>query len=435
MNPKAKSILIYSTLLIVGLYFLFWGLVKAKAFLAPIVVAALLAMVVLPICRWFEKKGISRGWASLLSDLVILLFFVGLAAVMATQVKSIAQDWPQIQERMEPKIEQLQEFIADKTGFSIQEQNQRIANTVPGSSPGSGQQAEGSSPDENQQQESPDQSSQAEGNQQQEQQQEEPSQEGSQTQQSGGGSGGGGSMLSSAGSFITTFFGFIGTFLLTFVYIFFFLLYRNKFKRSVLKIAPEEKRERSKTVLNESTDVAQNYLFGRLILIIFLAVLYSAGLSISGVKHAILISVLAAVLSLIPYIGNVIGFILALGMAFFSGSGLMGAIGVAITFAIAQFVESYILEPYIVGDKVNLNPVVTIVVVVLGEVVWGVTGMLIAIPALGIAKVLFDHVPVLNPLGYLFGQEDIGDDDDDDQEKDNIFTKTKRWALNKFQSS
>lgn len=194
-------------------------------------------------------------------------------------------------------------------------------------------------------------------------------------------------------------------------------------------MAPDEKRDKTKKVLSDSTQISQSYLTGRLILIIFLAVLYSAGLSISGVKHAILISVLAAVLSLIPYIGNIIGFFLAIIMAFFSGSNLMGALGVAITFAIAQFVESYILEPYIVGDKVNLNPIFTIIVVVLGGAIWGILGMLIAIPALAIIKIVFNHIPVLQPYGYLFGQEGENKEEDDSK---NFLTKTKKWALNKF---
>lgn len=237
-------------------------------------------------------------------------------------------------------------------------------------------------------------------------------------------------MMSSAGSFISSFFNFMGTFLLIFVYIFFFLLYRNKFKNSILKMVPDEKRDLTREILTESADISQQYLFGRLLLILFLAIIYSIGLSISGVQHAILVSILAAVLSLLPYIGNIIGYALAVGMALFSGSGAMGVLGVTITFAIAQFIESYILEPYIVGEKVALNPVFTIIVVVLGGAVWGVIGMLIAIPALGIIKIVFDHIPALSPLGYLFGEEDIGDENQEDE--GNFFDKTKKWALNKF---
>lgn len=414
MSNKGKTILVYFTLIVVGLFFLFSGLVQAKSFLAPLSVAALLAMVVLPVCRWLESKGIKRGWASFLSDLMIMLFFLLLAGVIATQVKSLAEDWPQIKQRVEPKIEQLQEFIADKTGISVQEQKQRLSNQIPGVASKSGRQQENNSTN---QQQSSGQEQQSQQNQQQQGQ----SQNGSQSQPSGGG------ILSSAGSFISQFFTFLGNFLLTFIYIFFFLMYRHKFRNFILKMVPEDKRERAQEVIGESTKISQNYLFGRLILIIFLAILYAVGLSISGVKNAILISILAATLSLLPYIGNIIGYFLAVGMAFFSGSGAMGVIGVSITFAVAQFVESYILEPYIVGDKVDLNPVFTIIVVVMGGAIWGVVGMIISIPALAIVKVIFDHIPVLRPLGYLFGQEDINDN-----EEDNIFKKTKRWALNKF---
>ncbi len=400
MENKAKVILTYFALIVVSLFFLFTGLVQAKAFLAPLSIAALLAMMILPVCSWLEKKGVNRGWAALFSDLIILLFFVLMTGIVATQVKSLAQDWPQIKERIVPKIEQLQTFIASKTGISVEEQNQEISKKIPGG--GSGEQ-EGESSSE----------------------QQEPQEQGKSASQSSSGS----SLMSTAGNFAAKFFSFLGDFLLTFIYIFFFLLYRDKFRKSILKMVPEKKRDLAQDIIGESTKVSQNYLFGRLILIIFLAILYAIGLSVSGVKQAILISILAAVLSLLPYIGNVIGYVLAVGIALFSGSGATGVIGVSITFGITQFVESYILEPYIVGDKVNLNPVFTIIVVVLGGAVWGIMGMLIAIPAFGILKVVFDQVPVLSPLGYLFGEEGISDDK---KNKDNIFKKTKRWAINKF---
>jgi predicted PurR-regulated permease PerM len=433
MGTKARQTLLYSTLIIVLLFFLFWGLTKAKAFLAPVSVAALLAMVVLPVSRWLEGKGVKRGFSALLSGLLILVFFGLMAWVLTAQVKSFANDWPKIKERVVPQIEQLQQFITDKTGITQQEQKKKISEKIPGNILGSNQKQNQNSQEndttgaQNQPATATD-STEQETAQNREQQ---PSEQAEKQEQRGGGSSGAGSIVSSAGTFAMQLISFFGTFLLTFVYIFFFLVYRGKFKKSILKMAPDDKREKTEKILTDSTRISQSYLTGRLILILFLAILYSAGLSISGVKHAILISVLAATLSLIPYIGNIVGFFLAIGMAFFSGSGVTGAIGVAITFAIAQFVESYILEPYIVGDKVDLNPVVTILVVVLGEAVWGITGMLIAIPALGILKVVFDHIPVLRPLGYLFGNEDIGDDDKEEN-KSNIFSRTKRWASNKF---
>ena len=194
-------------------------------------------------------------------------------------------------------------------------------------------------------------------------------------------------------------------------------------------MVPPDRQERTEEVIADAAQVAQNYLFGRMLLLLFLAGLYAIGLSISGVQNAILISLLAAVLSLLPYVGNIIGYSVAVALAFVGGGGAGSVIGVSITFAITQFVESYVLEPYVVGDKVNLNPVFTIIVVVLGGAVWGVVGMLIAIPFLAIAKVIFDHVPALQPLGYLLGEEDTKDDDQGD---DNSFEKVKQWVEEKF---
>ncbi len=406
MKEGSYRILSYFALLVVSLCLFFWGLVQAESFLMPLSVAALLAMIVLPLCGWLERRKLSRAWASLLSVLVIMSFFVLLTAVIAGQISSLTEDWPQIKKKIEPKIEQLQSYIADKTGVSIQEQEDKIAETISGENTDSekdNQEAGESSQGSTQQKEKTSSESRSIGS---------------------------SPVIDKATDFLTQSFGFLSSFLLTFIYVFFFLMYRRKFRLSVLKMVPEQKKDVAQKIMFKSTEVSQNYLSGRLILIIFLAVLYFLGMSISGVQNALLISILAAILSLIPYLGNIIGYVLAVGMAFFSGSGVTGAVGVTITFSIAQFVESYILEPYVVGDKVNLNPVVTIVVVILGEAVWGVIGMLIAIPVLGVLKVIFDHIPSLSALGYFFGSEDISSEDDED--KDNVLSRVKNRALKKF---
>src|SRR5690606_10976306 len=107
-----------------------------------------------------------------------------------------------------------------------------------------------------------------------------------------------------------------------------------------------------------------------------------------GLKHALFISLIAALFSLIPYVGNIIGLVLAIAMSFLSQGDTGQIIGILIVFSIAQFVESYFLEPFIVGAEVDLNPVIVIVGVVLGGIVWGVMGMILAIPLLGICKVV-----------------------------------------------
>lgn len=386
MTSKSNQLIVISSLLILGTYFLFFGLSKAHTFLAPITIAVLLSLLMIPFSNKLESWGLPRGWAALVSDLVLMGFFIGLFVVLSAQVQSIAKDWPQMKRDLEPKIEKVQEFIAKHTPYTVEEQNQKIDEKIPGG----------------------DDSEKSENNQ----------QESSSSQSSGVGS--------MVGSAIMAFFSFLGSTLLTFVYIFFFLLYRTKFKKSILKFVPEENKEKGKKIIQDSSKVSQNYLVGKLFLILFLGVLYAIGLSISGVQHAILISLLAAVFSLIPYLGNIIGFVLAISMALFSGGDVSALIGVTITFSIAQFVESYILEPYIVGDKVDLHPIFTIIAVVLGEAVFGIIGMIIAIPVFGIIKVICDQVKVLHPVGYLLGDQKEKDDSNEDGFMKKIYEKFKR---------
>lgn len=355
--------------------------------------------------------------------------------MLSFEVKSFVEDWPKIKQQLEPKVARLQEFIHEKTGLPVQAEIQKLSAPMMG---GNSTDDQGRQHNYQQNQQQKLLQSQGEGQQQEQEptaqgQQQEQSQKSVQKQQGGqseqSGSGG---VLSAAGSFIMKFFGFLGTALLTLVYIFFFLLYRNKFRKSIVRMVPADRQEDTNAVISNAVKVSQNYLLGKLILCVIIAVFYAIGLTVSGVKHAILVAALASLLTLIPYLGNIIGFFLALGMAFFSGSSTTALIGVAATFGITQFLETYTLEPYVVGDKVNLNPIFTIIVVVLGNAVWGVVGMLISIPALGIAKVIFDHVGPLNSLGYMIGQEDM---DDDHEDSNNIFSRMKHWALSQSKSS
>src|SRR5690606_20403801 len=180
----------------------------------------------------------------------------------------------------------------------------------------------------------------------------------------------------SAFSLVNSAFGFMADFLLTFIYIFFLLNYRRKFKEFILRLFPDHKRDEVAKVVTQTATVAQQYLYGKFLLIIFLALLYSLGLGISGVDNFIFISILAAVLSLIPYFGNIIGFFLAMALGMASGGDSGTLIGVVVVFSLVQFVESYILEPYVVGDQVDIHPFFIIVTVILGNMVWGVMGMI-----------------------------------------------------------
>ena len=351
LSSKGKQILIFGTLSILAIYFLFLGLSKASGFLIPVTTALILALLIMPLARKMEKP-LNRTASSLLSTIIILLASIGFLALVSMQVKTVVNDWSQIKKTMTPKIEKVKGFILEHTPLNQEDINQSgQGSSIPfmGKNINAGQKA---------------------------------------------------------ANFLNQTLSFFGDFLITFIYIFFILNYRQRFKKFLLLLFPDSRRKEVKEVIENSARVTQKYLIGKLILIGILAVLYSIGLGISGVNNFILISIIAAALSLVPYIGNIIGFGLALVFGYLTSGDATVLIGITITFAVAQFVESYILEPYVVGDQVDLHPFFVILVVVIGGTVWGIMGMILAIPILAILNVIFAHISPLKPFAFLFSKDD-----------------------------
>lgn len=295
--------------------------------------------------------------------------------IISAQVSNISERWPEAKKRLKPKLESMQNFVNEKTGISTQEQMEMLyGNSEPTEQETTKTSDSKSAEKDSSQLLTPD-------------------------------------VKKTIGLLVMDFFGFLGSAMLTFIYLFFLLFYRRKVKLSILNFFDSEKRKQAQEVMAQSIQLGVNFLVGRLTLILFLAIIYSAGLMIAGVENAILISVIAALLSLIPYLGVIIGYFLAISLTLFSGAETWSLLVVSFTYGLAQFIESYILEPYLVGDKVNLNPLVTIVVVVVGSSIWGVAGMILSIPLAGILKIIFDATDALKPLGYALGEEDIGEPD------------------------
>ncbi len=346
-----KKIVLYTPLIIIGIYFLILGLIEAQGFLIPLVTAIILSLMILPLARKMEKGKLKRSSISLLSSIFLFLLSLGIGAIVVVQVQSFSKDWPQIQEKMRPKLEKAQNYIVQHT--PLKKENLEITTAT-----SSGQQGGNSN-----------------------------------------------SVQKKMAQVLTKIIGFLGNYILTFIYIFFLLNYRNHFKQFLFRVFSEEKKNKVRHTLKESTQMAPRYLWGKLVLMGILAVLYAIGLGISGVDNFILVSVLASLLSLIPYIGNIIAVGIAIVLGYITSGETMVLIGILITFGIAQFVESYLLEPYVVGDKVNLHPFFVILFVVLGNMIWGIMGMILAIPIMAIFTVIMLNISFLEPLGYLFSDK------------------------------
>lgn len=341
-----KAAVILLTIFLTGFILKF-----GKPFLAPLAFASLLAMLLLPICIWLERKGVSKAIATLLSVLVFLAFIAGVLTFVGLQAADLAKNATKIEQQAKEKIQQAQQFINEKLGISPEEQEEMI---------------------KKQQQASK------------------------------------GKMAGLATTITAGIGSFIATMLIIMVYIFLLIYFRGHLKRFVVRVVPKDQEDNARQVLDEAGKVTRKYLTGLFMMIVGLWIMYTIGFSIAGVKNAIFFAIICGLLEIVPFVGNLVGTGLTVIMSLAQGAGVSVIVGILITYAVVQFVQSYILEPLVVGNEVNINPLFTIVGLVAGEFIWGIPGMILAIPVLGVTKIICDHVEPLKPYGQLIGEDKEG---------------------------
>jgi predicted PurR-regulated permease PerM len=196
-------------------------------------------------------------------------------------------------------------------------------------------------------------------------------------------------------------------FVLMLVYIFLFIYYRGRIRNFILQLVSKEDTANTNDAIESIQKISQQYVTGLGMMIVCLWIMYGIGFSLLGLKHALFFAVLCGLFEIVPFVGNLTGSALAVLMALIQGGGTPMIIGIVLTYGLIQFIQTYLLEPLIVGSEVNLNPLCTIAGLVLGELVWGIEGLVLAIPLLGLTKIICDHIPSLKPMGYLMGRGSI----------------------------
>lgn len=188
------------------------------------------------------------------------------------------------------------------------------------------------------------------------------------------------------------------------LYVFFFLLYRDFFRRFVHKAFHKVPKGTLDKILHKIYEVIQSYLAGLMLVIGIVGVLNTIGLLLLGIDYAVFFGFLAAFLILIPYIGILIGSIFPALMSVITEDSPWYALGVVGVMGFVQFLEGNFITPNIVGSKVSINPLAAIVMLLLGGQLWGLSGLILALPLTAILKVIMDSSPSLEPIGFLLGE-------------------------------
>ncbi|MDT3403894.1 AI-2E family transporter [Mucilaginibacter terrae] len=339
-------ILLLFILSVIILYF-------SRSVLIPLTFGGVLAMLLMPVSRWLESKGLHRGVSSLVSLLLFALLFVGLVLLLRWQIGDLIKDFSKLQEQLMKLFDQVKDYVRSQFGITTRQQQQILKE-----------------------------------------------------QQSGG-------MEKVAGMAMGTVLSTLSILVssvLVLVYVFLFLYFRSHFKNFVLRLVDVSNQVTAQKIMHKSSRVIQQYLSGLGMMIVMLWVMYGIGFSIVGVQNAIFFAILCGILEIIPFAGNITGTSITVLIVFAQGGSIDMVMGVLITYGIVQFTQSYLLEPLVVGNQVNLNPLFTIFIIVVGEAIWGIGGMVLAIPLLGMFKVLCDHIEPLKPYGYLIGNQSVKED-------------------------
>jgi predicted PurR-regulated permease PerM len=187
------------------------------------------------------------------------------------------------------------------------------------------------------------------------------------------------------------------------VYVFLFLYYRTKFAYFFLKIVGRQNRVVAIKVLREIATVVTRYMLGVTTVVLILCFFNSIGLLLIGIKYPLLLGVISALFSFIPYFGNFIGGSIPFVFALLTEDSQVYAIRIACFVYIIHFFENNILSPNIVGNNIRINPFIVILGLIAGTIIWGIPGMLVIIPFLAMVNIILKNTPGMQPYAYLLG--------------------------------
>lgn len=345
---KGMPVTARRSLEVMGLFFLGWILVLAKGLLTPLLLAFFISIMLLPVYRFFQKKRLPDALGISITLLILALVFGLIIWFFSWQIAELVTDFPIIQENVTNHITALSTWVEGKTPLSTDEQLNFIK----------------------------EQSSR---------------------------------LFSYAGTFLSGAAGSVTSLLILLgllpIYIFLLLFYKNLLLRFVFLWFPEEKHEKVEETLREMQVIVKSYLFGLLIQVSYMTVLLGGILLIIGIKHALLIGIIFAFLNLIPYVGALLGNVIGVLLTLASSPDLWPIVVVLGTIAAVQFLDNNILMPRIVGSKVKINALATIVGVLVGGEMAGIAGMFLSLPIIAVLKVIFDRTDNFKQWGVLFGDE------------------------------
>lgn len=322
-------------------------IILGQDILVPIAFAILLSILILPGVQFLERKKIGPV-SSISITLAVAIILIGLVVYfLSIQIMDFLDDTPTIKLQLREHYLTLQKWIRSQFNISIREQDKMVTHAT--------------------------------GN------------------------------LKDTGVVIgQTFFSATKSILvitLLPVYSFLMLYYRKMIKRFLVEVFDPKHEHHVVAVLEESKLIVQNYMSGLMIELAIVAVINIGGFFLVGIKYAIFLGLLAAILNMIPYIGMLIATIFCMAVTLTTSHYLTDVAWVAGVLMVVQFIDNNIIMPKVVSNKVKINALVSIIGVLVGGALAGVSGMFLSIPGIAILKAIFERVDNLKAWSIILGDE------------------------------
>ena len=335
------------TAVLLGLIAVIFVLYIGQDILVPVMMSFLFAILLYPIVQFLKSKlYFPHVLAVMLAVLLFVLFFVGVFVFLSFQISDFAEDFDKIERNINIHLQNIQGFVRDNFHLSSREQKQYI-DTATEDSMEKGKEM--------------------------------------------------------IGNTLMSFTDTLVNLTLIPIYTFLILLYRTHFLLFLSKLFTKENHEQLKDILTNIRVAINSYIVGLIIEMILVSTMTTLGFMVIGVKYAILLGIITGILNIIPYIGILFAGVLSIVASLTSSPDISIIIGVIIVTVIVQLIDNNILVPMIVSSKVEINAFVSIIGIITGGAIAGVSGMFLALPILAILKVIFDRVESLEPWGYLMG--------------------------------
>jgi predicted PurR-regulated permease PerM len=344
MELKLPDYLKY-TIILLGLILLLYLLQLFQGFLVPVCFSVLFALLLLPLSERLERR-LPRALAIIVCLVLVILVLACLIWLLSAQLMSFSEELQNISDKLAVFWNKLQQFLFNNFGIKPTNKNELVSKNL------------------------------------------------STLRETG---------TQFLGSTISMTTGALSVMTLIPIYIFCMLYYRDHFRRFIFQCISRENRDAFMNTIDNIQKVVESYISGLMIVIVIVAILNTIGLLIMGVPYAFFFGAFASVLTIIPYIGILIGALLPALFTLIQTGSLINAVIVIGIFAFVQFLEGNFITPNITGSKVSINPFAAILALIIGGEVWGAAGMILSIPIIAMLKVVFDAYEPLRPIGFLLG--------------------------------